>query len=92
MTKIAIVHDSLCGTGGAEKVFKAIAESFPSADIFTLAYNPESVDSYFQERVIKTTILNPLFRGMELVRWLYPINTYLMSTLPQFKRVIIQLI
>lgn len=34
--KIAIVHDWLVVSGGAEKVLQRITECFPSADIFTL--------------------------------------------------------
>lgn len=39
--KIALVQDWLTELGGAEKVFSAIFELYPQADIYTLVYNPE---------------------------------------------------
>lgn len=79
--RLALVHDSLCGTGGAEKVFQSIAKGFPSADIFTFAYRPKLVDPYFQTRNIYTSMLNGVAGDMSLVRWLYPISTFAMQFL-----------
>lgn len=39
--KIALVQDWLTEFGGAEKVFMAIYDLYPDADIYTLVYNPE---------------------------------------------------
>lgn len=42
--KIALVQDWLTELGGAEKVFTAIYEMFPHADIYTLAYNENALN------------------------------------------------
>lgn len=39
--KVAIIHDWLTEMGGAEKVFRAIYDLYPDADIFTLVCNEE---------------------------------------------------
>lgn len=39
--KIALIQDWLTESGGAEKVFSAIYELYPNADIYTLVYNSE---------------------------------------------------
>ncbi|HTN45674.1 MAG TPA: glycosyltransferase family 4 protein [Flavipsychrobacter sp.] len=41
--KVALVQDWLTELGGAEKVFTAILELYPDADIYTLASNPEAL-------------------------------------------------
>jgi glycosyltransferase involved in cell wall biosynthesis len=42
--KIALIQDWLTEMGGAEKVFSAIYELYPDADIFTLVYNKNILD------------------------------------------------
>ena len=81
MTKIALVHDSLCGMGGAERVFKYICQQFPDADIYTLAYRKDLVDEYFSTRKILTTWMQPFMFNMAAVRWLFPINMLVMNSL-----------
>ena len=41
--KIALVHDQLQEFGGAERVFVALKEIFPQADVFTSFYNPSQL-------------------------------------------------
>lgn len=77
--RIAIVHDYLCGVGGAERVFQYICEEFEEADIFTLAYNPEATLPYYKTRHIKTTWLNYLVKSMDGFRWSFPVATYVMQ-------------
>ena len=79
--KLAIVHDYLCGVGGAERVFQYICEEFSEADSFTLALNPDSTLPYFKQRNIKTTWLNPVVRSMDAFRWSFPVATYVMESL-----------
>jgi glycosyltransferase involved in cell wall biosynthesis len=79
--KIAIVHDYLCGYGGAERVFQYICEAFPEADVYTLAYNPQTTYPYFLTRRIHTTWLNAFVQSMEVFRWSFPIATYAMQSL-----------
>lgn len=79
--KIALVHDYLCGMGGAERVFQYICEEFAEADIFTLAYNQMTTLPYFASRKINTTYLNRFVRSMDAFRWSFPLATYAMEGL-----------
>ncbi len=79
--RIAIVHDYLCGLGGAERVFQYICEEFPEADIYTLAYNPDTTYPFFKSRKIHTTWLNTYVRSMDAFRWSFPIATYVMESI-----------
>ena len=51
--RIALVHDYLCGLGGAERVFEYMCQEFPEADIYTLAYNKNSTLSEYKKYKIK---------------------------------------
>ena len=42
--KIALVQDWLTESGGAEKVFAALYQLFPEADVYTLVYNDEILE------------------------------------------------
>lgn len=79
--KLAIVHDYLCGMGGAERVFQYICEEFSEADAYALAYNPESTLPYFKGRDIRTTWLNRYVQSMDAFRWSFPLATYVMESL-----------
>jgi glycosyltransferase involved in cell wall biosynthesis len=79
--KIAIVHDYLCGMGGAERVFQYICEEFPEADVFALAYNPATTLPYFKGINIRTTWLNRFVQSMNAFRWSFPIATYVMESI-----------
>lgn len=79
--KIALVHDFLCGFGGSERVFKYICETFPEADVYTLAYNPSKTLPYFKTRKLKTTWMNPFVQSSTAFRWSFPIATYAMQGL-----------
>ncbi|MHB9069809.1 MAG: glycosyltransferase [Sedimentisphaerales bacterium] len=79
--KIALVHDYLCGIGGAERVFQYICEEFSEADIYTLSYNPLKTFSYFKTRQIHTTWLNKFVQSMDAFRLSFPVATYVMQGL-----------
>lgn len=78
---IAVVHDYLCGIGGAERVFQYICEAFPHADAYTLAYNPDQSSDYFRSRRLHTTWLNRYVQSMDAFRWSFPLATYAMETI-----------
>ena len=50
--KMAIVLDQLFGMAGSERVAQYICEEFAEADVYTLAYNPETTFPYFSKRNI----------------------------------------
>ena len=79
--RIAIVHDYLCGIGGAERVFQYICEEFAEADAYVLAYNPKKALPYFVNRNIKTTWMNRFVQSMDAFRLAFPIATYAMAGL-----------
>lgn len=56
--KIALVHDQLQEFGGAERVFVALTEIFPDADIYTAFYNETALGihaSHFKGKKIVTS-------------------------------------
>jgi len=55
--KIAIINDYLASYGGAEKVFKALSEIFPDADIYTLFYTKDIKQKLFPNQKIHTSFL-----------------------------------
>ncbi|NMC29333.1 MAG: glycosyltransferase family 4 protein [Pelolinea sp.] len=52
--RIAIIHDALVVSGGAERLTIALCEAFPDAEIFTSVYLPESTFDYFRNKKIHT--------------------------------------
>ncbi len=45
--KIALVHELLTMKGGAERVFKILADQYPDAPIYTLLYNEKKLGDWF---------------------------------------------
>lgn len=71
--KVALVHEFLPNPGGAEKVLETLCEMFPSADIYTLIYQPENYkDSIISKHNIKTSFLQKLPYGNKIYRNLLP--------------------
>jgi glycosyltransferase involved in cell wall biosynthesis len=60
--RVALVHYWLVGHRGGEKVLEAMCRIFPSADIFTLFYEPETVSPLIRSRRVIASRLNPLRR------------------------------
>jgi glycosyltransferase involved in cell wall biosynthesis len=52
--RIAIVHDALVVSGGAEKLTVFLSQVFPNAPIFTSAYLPDKTFQYFETKKIVT--------------------------------------
>ena len=48
--KIALVHDFLLDLRGAERVFSAICDTWPEADVFTAVYDPKGTEGRFEAR------------------------------------------
>jgi len=79
--RMAVILDQLCGMAGTERVAQYICEEFAEADVYTLAYNPQTTFPYFSRRNVRTTWLNPFVRTMTAFRWSFPIATYVMQSL-----------
>lgn len=56
--RIAITHDYLNQSGGAERVLKVIMEIFPNADIYTLLYDKERTGDVFEGKIKGTSFLD----------------------------------
>ena len=60
--KMALVHDWLNQSGGAEDVLNVLTGIFPSAPIYTSVYAPEQVGSEFLDMDIRVSWANRLPR------------------------------
>ena len=58
--KIAIVHEWLTTMGGADRVVQVIHDIFPSAPIFTLVYNQQTMPDAFRSMDIRPSFIQRL--------------------------------
>lgn len=74
--KVAIVHYWLVRHRGGERVLEVLAEMFPSADIYTLILDKQSLSPALQNRTIKASFLQKIpgaKRHYQKLMPLYPI-------------------
>jgi glycosyltransferase involved in cell wall biosynthesis len=71
--KVALVHDHLAQTGGAEKVLKVFADIFPEATIYTLLADKVKTDTYLEGRRIDTSVIQKLPGGVNHYKWYLPL-------------------
>ncbi|MDX6643505.1 MAG: hypothetical protein QOD76_1467 [Solirubrobacteraceae bacterium] len=55
--RVALVHDFLLDLRGAERVFAAICDSWPDADLFTAVYDERGTEGRFAGRRMHTSFL-----------------------------------
>src|SRR4051795_9274256 len=73
--RVALVHDFLVDVRGAERVFSAICDVWPQADVFTAVYDEEGTEGRFADRRIHTSFLQrvrPTARTFRTLLPLYP--------------------
>jgi glycosyltransferase involved in cell wall biosynthesis len=73
--RVALVHDFLVDLRGAERVFLAICEMWPDADVFTAIYDEVGTEGAFADRRIHTSFvqrLRPTARTFRAFLPLYP--------------------
>ncbi len=70
---VAIVHDWLVGMRGGERCLEVIASLFPSADIFTLFYEPAGISEQINRHRIVPSRLNSIPGVAGCYRHLLPI-------------------
>ncbi|HEX9037102.1 MAG TPA: glycosyltransferase [Ktedonobacterales bacterium] len=58
--RVALVHDWLNQTGGAERMLLAMTRMFPDAPIYTSIYDPNSVDPAFRSLDVRTSFMQRL--------------------------------
>jgi glycosyltransferase involved in cell wall biosynthesis len=71
--RIALVHDFLLDLRGAERVFLAMCELWPDADLFTAVYDPVGTDGRFEDRNVHTSPLQRLRPTSRTFRGLLPL-------------------
>jgi glycosyltransferase involved in cell wall biosynthesis len=73
--RVALVHDFLLDLRGAERVFAAICDAWPQADVFTAVYDERGTEGRFAERAPRTSFLQrvrPTSRTFRALLPLYP--------------------
>ena len=70
--RVAIVHHWFVSQGGGERVAEALAQMYPSADIFALVADSEKVPATLQRRTLRTSFLNRLPFAGRVYRHLMP--------------------
>jgi glycosyltransferase involved in cell wall biosynthesis len=74
-SRVALVHDFLLDLRGAERVFAAICDAWPEADVFTAVYDEEGTEGRFAARRPQTSFLQrvrPTSRTFRPLLPLYP--------------------
>ena len=84
--KIAITHDYLNQFGGAERVLKTLLEMFPEADLYTLLYDKEKTNGFFEGKVKGTSFLDwpGIKRRHRAFIPLMPLATYFLKPKSRF--------
>ncbi len=73
--RVALVHDFLLDLRGAERVFAAICDAWPEADVFTAVYDERGTEGRFADRSPRTSFLQrvrPTARTFRPLLPLYP--------------------
>ena len=71
--RVALVHDFLVSVRGAERVFLAMCDLWPDADLFTPIYDEEGTEGRFAHRNVNTSFLQRLRPGARNFRTLLPL-------------------
>jgi glycosyltransferase involved in cell wall biosynthesis len=74
-SRVALVHDFLLDLRGAERVFAAMCDAWPEADVFTAVYDEEGTEGRFAARRPQTSFLQrvrPTARTFRPLLPLYP--------------------
>lgn len=79
--RVALVHDFLLDTRGAERVFSVLCQLYPEADLFTAVYDERGTEGWFADRTVNTTFLQRLRPTARTFRALLPLYPYAMESL-----------
>jgi glycosyltransferase involved in cell wall biosynthesis len=80
-SRVALVHDFLVDVRGAERVFLALCDLFPHADLFTAVYDEEGTEGRFAHREVHTSYLQRLRPSARTFRALLPLYPAAMESL-----------
>jgi glycosyltransferase involved in cell wall biosynthesis len=79
--RVALVHDFLLDVRGAERVFLALCDAFPEADLFTAVYDESGTERRFSDRNVTTSFLQRIRPDARTFRALLPLYPYAMEAL-----------
>jgi glycosyltransferase involved in cell wall biosynthesis len=79
--RVALVHDFLLDLRGAERVFAAICDAWPDADVFTAVYDEKGTEGRFAARAPRTSFLQWLRPTARTFRPLLPLYPYAIESL-----------
>ena len=71
--RVALVHDFLLDIRGAERVFLAMCDLWPEADVFTAVYDADGTDGRFEHRNVHASFLQKLRPTSSSFRALLPL-------------------
>lgn len=74
--RVALIHDWLLNTGGAEKVLRSLHKIFPEAPIYTLFHDKKFTDSFLPGAEIRTSFVQRwynIFRSHQFLAPLMPL-------------------
>jgi glycosyltransferase involved in cell wall biosynthesis len=79
--RVALVHDFLLDLRGAERVFAAICDTWPDADVFTTVYDEAGTEGRFAHRHPVTSFLQRLHPTARTFRGLLPLYPHAIESL-----------
>jgi glycosyltransferase involved in cell wall biosynthesis len=79
--RIAIVHDALCVSGGAERLVLWMAKAFPGAPIYTSVYLPAGTFPEYRQLDVRTLPFARFIRSEKQFKLLFPLWLYLIQRL-----------
>src|SRR4051812_43090705 len=81
MPRIALIHDFLLDLRGAERVFAAICDAWPEADVFTAIYDEAGTEGRFSAREPQASFLQRLRPTARTFRPLLPLYPHAVESL-----------
>jgi glycosyltransferase involved in cell wall biosynthesis len=81
MPRVALIHDFLLDLRGAERVFAAICDAYPDADVFTAVYDPVGTEGRFAARDPQASFLQRLRPTSRTFRPLLPMYPHAIESL-----------
>jgi glycosyltransferase involved in cell wall biosynthesis len=79
--RVALVHDFLLDLRGAERVFAAICDAWPEADVYTAVYDEKGTEGRFAARAPRTSFLQRLRPTSRTFRPLLPLYPHAIESL-----------
>jgi glycosyltransferase involved in cell wall biosynthesis len=79
--RVALVHDFLLDLRGAERVFSAICEAWPDADVFTAVYDERGTEGRFAARTPRASFLQRVRPTARTFRPLLPLYPHAIESL-----------